>query len=110
MTKQTFCCNGRYSSHRDPVPAPVSCSSAPQRDDELKGPFQSSYRSSGTISEGSCFGFLKGREEATVQEAKLVVPPFLESEVNDSMTVYGLASAVQTLEHSTFQETQSLGS
>ncbi len=110
MTKQTFCCNGRYSSHRDPVPAPVSCSSAPQRDDELKGPFQSSYRSSGKIPEGSWFAFLKGREEATVQEAKLVVPSLLESEIDNGVTVNGFASAVDALKHPIFQETQFLGS
>ncbi len=92
------------------MPEPVLRLPVPQGEDELKGPLQSSYRSFGKIPERREIAFFKGREEATVQEAKLVVPPFLESEVNDSMTVYGLASAVQTLEHSTFQETQSLGS
>jgi len=54
--------------------------------------------------------FLKRRKEATVQEAKLIGPPFLESEIDNSMTVNGLASAVEALNHPMFKETQFLGS
>jgi len=88
----------------------VARSPVPQRDDDLKGPFQSSYRSSGKIPEGSWIAFLKGRKEATVQKVKLVVPSLLESEIDDGVTVNGLASAVDALKHPIFQETQFFGS
>ncbi len=110
VTILIFSCNRRYISGGHPVAEPVLRSSPPQGDDELKGPFQSSCRSSGKIPEGSEIAFLKGREEATVQEAKLVVPPFLESEIDNGVTVNGLASAVDALKHPIFQETQFLGS
>ncbi len=110
VTTRVTSCNSRYSSLRNPVPDSVLPSLAPQGDDELEGLLQSSYRSFGKIPEGSWIAFLKGREEATVQEAKLVVPTLLESEIDDSMTVNGLASAVEALNHPTFQETQFLGS
>ena len=110
VTTRVTSCNSRFSSLRNPVPDSVLPSLAPQGDDELEGLLQSSYRSFGKIPEGSWIAFLKGREEATVQEAKLVVPPLLESEIDDSMTVNGLASAVEALNHPTFQETQFLGS
>ena len=54
--------------------------------------------------------FLKGREEATVQEAKLVVPLLLESEIDDGVTVNGLTSAVDALKHPIFQKAQFSGS
>ena len=76
----------------------------------MKGPFQSSYRSFGKIKEGRWRAFPKRRKEATVQETKLVVPPFLESEIDDSMTINGLASAVEALNHPMFKETEFLGS
>ena len=110
VTTRVTSCNSRYSSLRNTVPDSVLPSLAPQGDDELEGLLQSSYRSFGKIPEGSWIAFLKGREEATVQEPKLVVPPILESEINNSMTVNGLASAVEALNHPTFQETQFLGS
>ena len=100
----------RYGLLRNPVPELVSRSLGPQGEDELEGPFQASHRSSGKILGGSWIALPKGREEATVQEAKLVVPPLLESEINDSVTVNGFASAVDALKHPTFQETQLLGS
>ena len=110
VTTRVTYCNSRYSSLRNPVPDSVLPSLAPQGDDELEGPFQSSDRSFCTIPEGREIVFLKGREEATVQEAKLVVPPFLESEIDDSMTVNGLTSAVEALNHPMFKETHFLGS
>ena len=101
---------GGYISGGHPVAAPVLRSSLPQGGDELKGPFQSSYCSSGQVPDGSWVAFPKSRKEATVQETKLVATPFLESEIDDSMTVNGLASAVEALNHSMFKETQFLGS
>jgi len=53
VTILVFFCNSRYNSLRNPVPELVSRSPAPQGDDELEGPFQSSDRSFGQISEGS---------------------------------------------------------
>ncbi len=110
VTTRVTSCNSRYSSLRNPVPDSVLPSLAPQGDDELEGPFQSSDRPFCTIPEGREIVFLKGRKEATIQEAKLVVPPFLESEIDDSMTVNGLASAVEALNHPMFKETEFLGS
>ena len=54
--------------------------------------------------------FLKRREEATVQEASLVVPFLLESQVDDSVTVNRFASTVHTLKHPILPETQFLRS
>ncbi len=76
----------------------------------MKGSLQSSDRSFCTIPEGREIVFPKGREEAAVQETKLLVPPLLESEIDDSMTVNGLASAVEALNHPMFKETEFLGS
>ena len=97
VTEPHLRCNYRYNSARNPVTEQVVQLSPPQGDDELKGPFQSSYRSFGKIKEGRWSAFPKRRKEATVQETKLVVPPFLESEIDDSMTVNGLAPATRRL-------------
>ncbi len=53
-------CNARYRLLRNPVAATVSRSPPPQREDELKGPFQSSSRSSDEMPDGSRFGEMQG--------------------------------------------------
>ncbi len=60
--------------------------------------------------EGISSAASKGREEATVQKAKLLVWPFLKSHIDREVAVNGLAPALKALKHSTLEESQFPGS